>query len=81
MEGWKTTGWSAVCGLGVVSFLGLVACEIERVDRTLAQHSEKAAEAFDRRAGDDPPTDGEPSTRVTRASRTNGRNSGTAARS
>jgi len=81
MQGWKTAGWSAVCGLGVLSFLGLVACEIERTDRALARRREQAAKAYDRHHGDAASAESPPSRRAGAASQRNGRKRDFVARS
>ena len=74
MEGWKLAGWSAVCGMGALAFLRIVACEIERTDRILAQRQAQAAKALERGRGDGVPVAGATSRRHDAASQRNGRN-------
>jgi len=62
MQGWKTAGWSAVAGFGTLSFLRIVACEIERTNVRLARQQDIAAKAYARRmreagASEVPPDD------------------------
>ncbi len=81
MEGWKIAGWSAVCGLGALSFLRIVACEIERTDRIMTGRREQAAKAFERRQREAAPVEITPSTQPSAASNGNGRNRDFVARS
>lgn len=81
MEGWKIAGWSVLCGLGALSFLRIVACEIERTDRVLEWRQKQAAQAFERRQREAEPVEVAPSGRAGAVSQRNGRNRDFVARS
>ncbi len=48
MSGWKLTGWGGVCGLGTLSFLRIIAYEIERTERSLQAKDARARKAYER---------------------------------
>jgi len=73
MPGWKTAGCTAVCGLGALSFLRIVACEIERTDRVLAQSRDQAAKAYERQQRESAAPDRASSRRASAAPPRNGR--------
>ena len=49
MSGWKAAGWGGVCSLGAVSFLRIVAQELERTKRGLSVKEAQAKKEYERR--------------------------------
>ncbi len=81
MAGWKIAGWSFVCGLGALTFLRIVACEIERTNRDLARREAQAAKALEGGQGEAAPLEVAPAKREPAVSPRNGRNRDFLARS
>ena len=81
MQGLKAAGWTAVCGLGALSFLRIVACEIERANRKLARDESQAAKAYARRVNGETATEVPTGVVARSAAPRNGRNSDFIARS
>ena len=48
MGSWKLVGWGGVCGLGALSFLQIVAQEVERIERTLAAKDARIKKKYER---------------------------------
>ncbi len=48
MGSWKVAGWGGVCGLGALSFLRIVAYEVERTEQGLSAKNAKARKERDR---------------------------------
>lgn len=47
MSSWKVTGWGGVCGLGALSFLRIIAYEVERTERSLRARDVRAKKAYE----------------------------------